>query len=48
MDAIKAAGFNSIRFTCELGSQSVNRINYIIKHKWLERIKEVVDYVLIN
>jgi endoglucanase len=43
MDAIKAAGFNSIRLPVAW-SQFSDRDNYIIKTQWLDRVKEVVDY----
>ena len=47
VDAIKAAGFNSIRLPVAW-SQFSDANNFIIKAEWLNRVEEVVNYALVN
>ena len=47
VDAIKAAGFNSIRLPVAW-SQFSDADNFIIKAEWLNRVEEVVNYALDN
>jgi endoglucanase len=48
IDAVKAAGFNSIRIPCAWSGYVEDEETYKIKDSWLSRVKEVVDYCVEN
>ncbi len=48
IDAVKDAGFNSIRIPCAWDSYIVTEENYEVSEAWFERVKEVVDYCIDN
>lgn len=43
---IKAAGFNAVRIPCSWDSYIIDKTNNTIDPKWLDRVNEVVGYVL--
>ncbi|MCV9386022.1 cellulase family glycosylhydrolase [Reichenbachiella ulvae] len=47
IDAVKAAGFNTVRIPCAWDSYA-NQSTYEIDPAWLARVKEVVDYCYAN
>jgi uncharacterized repeat protein (TIGR02543 family) len=47
INAVKAAGFNSIRIPCAWDSHA-NQTTFVIDATWLARVKEVVDYCITN
>lgn len=44
INAVKAAGFKTIRIPCAWNAYIEDQNTYKIKDSWLERVKEVVDY----
>lgn len=48
MDAVKAAGFNTVRIPCAWNAYIEDATTYKIKDSWLARVKEVVDYCVDN
>jgi len=48
IDAVKAAGFKTIRIPCAWSGYIENQTTYKIKDSWLARVKEVVDYCADN
>lgn len=48
IDAVKAAGFNTIRIPCAWSGYIVDQDTYRISDSWLARVKEVVDYCVEN
>ena len=44
IDTVKEAGFNTVRVPVSWGQKMDS--NYIIDQKWLDRVQEVVDYVI--
>lgn len=44
IDAVKAAGFNTVRIPCAWSGYIEDQETYKIKDSWLARVKEVVDY----
>ncbi len=48
MDAVKAAGFNTVRIPCAWSAYIEDEATYKIKDSWLARVKEVVDYCVDN
>jgi len=48
IDAIKAAGFTTVRIPCAWSGYIENQETYKIKDSWLARVKEVVDYCIDN
>lgn len=48
IDAVKAAGFNTIRIPCAWSGYIEDQSNHKIKEIWLERVQEVVDYCIAN
>ncbi len=48
IDAVKAAGFNSIRIPCAWDGYIINEENFEVSEAWFERVKEVVDYCIDN
>lgn len=48
IDSIKAAGFNAIRIPVSWSHKIVDQYSYEINEAWLERVAEVVNYVLDN
>lgn len=44
IDAVKAAGFNTIRIPCAWNAYIEDQNTFKIKDSWLERVKEVVNY----
>ena len=47
IDAVKASGFNSIRIPVAW-SKFTDAANYVIDEAWLDRVEDVVNYVLSN
>ncbi len=48
IDAVKAAGFNTVRIPCAWNGYIEDHSTYKIKDAWLTRVKEVVDYCVAN
>ena len=48
IDAVKEAGFNTVRIPCAWSGYIENQSSYKIKDSWLARVKEVVDYCVDN
>lgn len=48
IDAVKAAGFNTVRIPCAWNAYIEDESTYKIKDVWLARVKEVVDYCMDN
>lgn len=48
IDAVKAAGFNTVRIPCAWSAYIVDNNTYKIDENWLARVKEVVDYCVDN
>ncbi len=48
IDAVKAAGFNTVRLPCAWSGYIEDETTYKIKDSWLARVKEVVDYCVEN
>ncbi|MCD8032536.1 MAG: cellulase family glycosylhydrolase [Bacteroides sp.] len=48
IDAVKAAGFNTVRIPCAWSGYIEDQSTYRIKDSWLARVKEVVDYCVDN
>lgn len=48
IDAVKAAGFNTIRIPCAWSGYIENESTYKLKSAWLNRVKEAVDYCISN
>jgi endoglucanase len=48
IDAVKAAGFNTVRIPCAWSGYIEDPVTYKIKESWLARVKEVVDYCVEN
>jgi endoglucanase len=48
IDAVKAAGFNSVRIPCAWSGYIEDEETYKISDAWLNRVKEVVDYCIEN
>jgi endoglucanase len=48
IDAVKAAGFNTVRIPCAWNAYVEDPTTYKIKDSWLARVKEVVDYCVDN
>jgi endoglucanase len=48
IDAVKAAGFNTVRIPCAWNGYIEDPATCKIKDTWLERVKEVVDYCVDN
>lgn len=49
IDGVKAAGFNAVRIPCAWNQYLVaDEAPFTIKPEWIERVKEVVDYVVAN
>lgn len=48
MDAVKAAGFNTVRIPCAWNAYIEDETTYKINDSWLERVREVVDYCTNN
>lgn len=48
IDAVKAAGFKTVRIPCAWSGYIVNQETYKIDDAWLSRVKEVVDYCVDN
>lgn len=46
MDAVKEAGFNTIRIPVSWHNHLSDRNNYTISKPWLDRVNEVVDYAV--
>ena len=44
IDKIKSAGFNTVRIPVSWGQKMDS--NYIINEKWMDRVQEIVDYVI--
>ncbi len=44
IDAVKAAGFNTVRIPCAWSGYIEDNVTYKIKDSWLTRVKEVVEY----
>lgn len=44
----KELGFNAVRIPCSWNQNLEDGEGYVIKNSWLERVKEVVDYVVNN
>lgn len=44
INAVKAAGFNTVRIPCAWNAYIEDQGTYKIKDSWLARVKEVVDY----
>lgn len=44
IDAVKAAGFNSVRIPCQWDWQHVNQATLQIDPTWMARVTQVVDY----
>lgn len=44
IDRIKSAGFNTVRVPVSWGQKMDS--NYIINEKWMDRVQEIVDYVI--
>lgn len=43
---IKAAGFNAVRIPCSWDNYIIDKTNYTIDPAWLDRVNEVVGYVI--
>jgi endoglucanase len=48
IDAVKAAGFNTIRIPCAWSGYIEDEETFRIKDSWLARVKEVIDYCIEN
>ncbi|MBQ7131979.1 MAG: cellulase family glycosylhydrolase [Oscillospiraceae bacterium] len=48
IDAIKNAGFNTVRIPTTYMNHTGSAPNYTIDEAWLNRVQEVVDYVIAN
>lgn len=48
IDAVKAAGFTTVRIPCAWSGYVENPTTYKIQSSWLERVGEVVDYCVAN
>lgn len=48
IDAVKAAGFRTVRIPCAWSGYIVDNDTYKISDTWLARVKEVVDYCVEN
>jgi endoglucanase len=48
IDAVKAAGFNTVRLPCAWTAYIEDQTTYRIKDSWMSRVKEVVDYCVAN
>lgn len=48
IDSVKAAGFNTVRIPVSWSHQLIDKTNMVINKKWLQRVEEVVKYVLDN
>lgn len=48
IDAVKAAGFNAVRIPCAWNQYLKDGSQYTIKADWINRVKEVVNYVTDN
>ena len=48
IDSVKAAGFNSVRIPVAWSHKLEDQTSYKIKLEWLQRVEEVVNYVLSN
>jgi endoglucanase len=48
IDAVKAAGFTTVRIPCAWSGHIEDKKTYKIKQAWLDRVQEVVDYVINN
>jgi endoglucanase len=46
IDAVKAAGFNSIRIPCQWNWQHVDQTTLVIDPAWMARVTQVVDYCM--
>lgn len=44
----KQSGFNAVRIPCSWHQHLVDKENYIVSDRWMNRVKEVVDYVVDN
>ncbi len=48
IDAVKAAGFNTVRIPTTYMNHTGSSPDYTIDEAWLNRVQEVVDYVIAN
>lgn len=48
VDAIKAAGFNSVRIPCAWYTHTTDKDSMTIASTWMDSVKTVVDYVIDN
>jgi endoglucanase len=48
IDAVKAAGFNTVRIPCAWNGYIDDQKTYHIKESWLARVREVVGYIVDN
>ncbi|MDO5559082.1 MAG: cellulase family glycosylhydrolase [Oscillospiraceae bacterium] len=48
IDAVKAAGFNTVRVPVSWGEKMGNGPDYTVDPAWMSRVNEVVDYVIDN
>jgi endoglucanase len=48
IDAVKKAGFKTVRIPCAWSGYIEDKMTYKLKQSWLDRVKEVVDYVVKN
>lgn len=48
IDAVKAAGFNAVRIPCSWNQYLVEGSEFTISPEWINRVKEVVNYVTDN
>ncbi len=48
IDAVKAAGFHTVRIPCAWSGYIEDQSTHQIRESWLERVKEVVDYCVDN
>ncbi len=48
IDGVKAAGFNAVRIPCAWDSHIDDRSTYHISTEWLARVKEIVNYCVVN
>lgn len=48
INAVKAAGFNTVRIPCAWSGYIEDQNTYRIKSEWLARVKEVVNYCIDN
>lgn len=48
IDLVKSSGFTAVRIPCAWDGYIENRDNYQLRTDWMNRVKEVVDYVVDN